>query len=708
MAAAGGAIAGGADDSDPSGPDASDTDNRTSDVASHWLVNVARRAGLSGAEALEIPPGESAPDAWAKASRALGIDEATLASHVANAFRLSVARLDQTTPRALRLVPERTVREHAVLPLRETDREVVVATADPANIDAEQAIAFASGRTPVFEVSPPSELLAAIERRYSPDGAVAPIVERIGESEGDGAPAAVAAAQAGESGAVLKLLKLIFRAAIAQRASQVTIGPSTNGAAVSFIVDGVSGHFMNLPTTAANHLISRLQVVGGVGLPDRARSRAGAARIEVDGHALDLRVAVRATDSGRRANVRVVDAAFQPALSDLGYSDEALGALTSMIDQSRGLIVLAGLDGAGKTTTVYAALRRLVAAQRSCVTIENPVERELPGVHQTQVDQRSGGTTAAAVRQALASRPDVVAVMEVTDPQAARPILEASEQSLVIACLRTRGLMDTLVQLEELGMERVQLGPALRGIVVQTLVRRLCAHCAGSADDAAGIDTRRPVGCDACAGRGFLGVIPMANVAPTDPEAARAIAQGTSWVELETTVYAGRAGGLLADGLFHVRAGDTTIEEVERAIHTKRVPAAATLKPLVLVADDDTVTRVMARSLLEQDGHRVAEAADGLQAIERIGNGEEVSLVILDLNMPRLDGREALKRLKSNVRTAGLPVIVLTGSSNPADEVLVIHEGADDYIRKPIDPPRFLARVHAALRRHASAAEGVS
>jgi CheY-like chemotaxis protein len=279
----------------------------------------------------------------------------------------------------------------------------------------------------------------------------------------------------------------------------------------------------------------------------------------------------------------------------------------------------------------------------------------------------------------------------------------------VVACVRTREIMDTLVRLEELGMARAPLGKALRGVAVQTLVRRLCGRCARSADDPAGIDVQRPVGCDHCAGTGFRGVLPLANVATITADAGEMIARGTPWPELAATAFAGHAGGLLADGLRHVQNGHTTIEEVDRAIHAPgaRVPGSGK-RPLVLVADDDTVTRILARSLLEQDGHRVVEAMDGMQAIERIGDGEDVRLVILDLHMPRLDGRQALKRLKSNVRTAGLPVIVLTGSSNPADEILVIDEGAEDYIRKPIDPPRFLARVHAALRRHASAAGGVS
>jgi CheY-like chemotaxis protein len=269
--------------------------------------------------------------------------------------------------------------------------------------------------------------------------------------------------------------------------------------------------------------------------------------------------------------------------------------------------------------------------------------------------------------------------------------------------------MDTLVRLEELGMRRASLGNVLRGVAVQTLVRRLCRRCARAADDPAGIDVKRPVGCEQCAGTGFRDVFPLANVAPISAQAGEAIARGTPWTELAATAFAGHAGGLLADGLRHVQNGRTTVEEVDRAMQATgaHVPPGG-VRPLVLVADDDTVTRIMARSLLEQDGYRVVEAADGVQALERIGKGGEVRLVILDLNMPRLDGRETLKRLKSNVRTAGLPVVVLTGSSNPADEIMVIEEGAEDYLRKPLDPPRFLARVHAALRRHASTADGVS
>jgi DNA-binding response OmpR family regulator len=152
-----------------------------------------------------------------------------------------------------------------------------------------------------------------------------------------------------------------------------------------------------------------------------------------------------------------------------------------------------------------------------------------------------------------------------------------------------------------------------------------------------------------------------------------------------------------------VREGVTTLEELDRVLgeraEVEEEAAPGGGEPMILIVDDDSVNRTLGRTLLHKSGYRVSEAVDGVVALEKLAGPEEYALMVLDLDMPRLSGLEVLKQVRSNVRTAGLPVVVLTGTREEDAEIELMEAGADDYIRKPIDPPRFVARVKAALRR---------
>jgi CheY-like chemotaxis protein len=206
-------------------------------------------------------------------------------------------------------------------------------------------------------------------------------------------------------------------------------------------------------------------------------------------------------------------------------------------------------------------------------------------------------------------------------------------------------------------------------------------------------------GCDRCARTGFLGVLPVLDIVEIDGHVAEAIRRGAAVADLRRV--ASRATGyrsLQGGANERVESGETTSDEVTRVFG----PAGAVdapLEPLVLIADDDAVLRTLARTMLEQSGFRVDEANDGVATVERLVTGDMPSLLILDLDMPGLDGHAVLAQLRSRLPTAGLPVVVLTASENPDDELRAMELGADDYVRKPIDPPRFLARIRAALRR---------
>ena len=293
--------------------------------------------------------------------------------------------------------------------------------------------------------------------------------------------------------------------------------------------------------------------------------------------------------------------------------------------------------------------------------------------------------------------------------------------------------------LADLGLDRSAIIDTFRGAVGQRLVRRVCAYCAVPIDGDSPDDTLpgavgdvRAGGCDKCRHSGYRGRLPLVEVFVMSVAFEQLLAQGASATRLNAQAIADGMRPLRDVALEHVRAGDTTFEEFTRVLgsrgdedpdptsaadHTtpqtaSAVPdvgpslstpcgrtGAADAEPVhVLLVDDDATTRTMARALLENIGYRVSEATDGAVALDLLKIGD-YHLMVLDLDMPILNGHEVLAHVRSAVATAGLPIIVLTGSAD--SEIKVMDEGADDYINKPIDPPRFVARVKAALRRAA-------
>ncbi len=644
-------------------------------MTAHWLKNVLVRAGVSGADALDLPPALPLRDAWQRVAQSLHLQDEAVAAHVASRFHLRQADLASAAVNVAKLVPESIARKHRVVPLREDDHDIVVATSDPTDIDAEQAISFASGRQVSFEVAPPAAIDAEIERRYAHDAAVTSLLQRVDAAPADGVrivdeiAGAVSKAHGGESSAVVKLANLLLDAAVEHRASALEIVAAGGQGSVSFRVDSVWMRFMQMPLPAMHHVIGRLRVIGNVGIAGRGKSRDGSARVRIEGKEYDLRVSMGTSGGAPRALVRIYDQQFRPLLAELGLSPDSDLAIRELL-AGAGFVIVTGPMDSGAAVVLYAALRDLATSRRVAFA-EDVLRWDVAGVQHIPLDPASG---AEALRRA-AQEVDVLAVGTLSDVAVAQTLAEAAARGkLAIARVEAssvRAAVDEVARL--VGHASI---PGLRAAIAVRHFRNVCQTCAAAAG------TPGP-SCESCHGTGFRGLSPvLAVLTPGD---------AAGWSE---------QGGLSAELRAHVAAGTTTEAEAERILSGGGIDAAPPGdRPRILVADDDPLIRLLARTVLEADGLEVTEASDGADAVTQVSRATDLSLVILDLDMPRLDGHAVLARLKREVRTAGIPVVVLTASTNPADEAKALDSGADDYIRKPIDPPRFLARVRAVLRR---------
>ena len=735
-------------------------------TATHWMQRVVGREGFPGADDVVIPAHASIQEVWQAAMTACGIDATTLAAAVARSFRTQVADFTLVEPTAAKLLPANIARKFLVFPLRDTDRYLVVAAADPTNVQAEQEVGFSSGRTPQVHVAPPWALANAIEAAYSPDKVAEALLEGVSESVDDlvevmgvtDEPEEISAEQSA-TGPVVRLTNLIFLEAIERGASDIHIQPTATGGVVRYRVDGVLRSGMQMPAQVLTRVVSRIKVMSRLDIADRLRPQDGRARMVVDGKKFDLRISTVPTRRAEKVVVRVLSPLQSGTLEDTGIPLGEVERVRQVLGGRDGIFVVTGPTGSGKTTTMYAALREVSTEDVNIMTVEDPVEYELPGLTQIQVESKQGVTFASALRAILRQDPDVVFVGEIRDLETAEVAAQASLTGhLVLATLHTNDAVGAIRRFTDLGLEPSTVADTLRASLAQRLLRRACPDCAQPVTDPLtsverhlakrfGVrPTVRAVGCEACGQQGYRGRLPVVELLTMSPAVQRMILEGVAPYQIHRQVEEEGMRTLLHSALQRVRDGETTLEEVARVVggddasgsgteadaaseatgavrpprgsgsRSPEAPVgppmvstfeAATLPaeededaaPRILVVDDDGSTRAIARGLLEKQGYSISEAADGSEALVYLSRGEAFDLMVLDLDMPMLGGREVLRAVRGSVSTAGLPVVVLTGTEDPQAEIELMEQGADDYIRKPIDPPRFLTRVKATMRR---------
>ncbi len=717
----------------------------------HWLADIARKAGLPHSDSLDVDAGSLLADAWRRVAEHCHLAESALAQEVADSLRLPLARLDQRDAHVNKFVPEKIARRFQVVPLRESDRQIVVATADPLNEEVERGVAFASGRMALFELSTPEQITAALDQVFSAASAApkvaaarAPVPSASGHAEPASAKPAPSAApsnaleeavQLVQTSAVethdddsavapvVRLTNLILRNAVQERASDIHFEPSPNGGTVRFRVDGLMRVHMRMPLLALTRVVSRIKVTGGLDIADRLRPQDGRAGIEVDHQHIDLRISTVPTRDAEKCVIRLLRGAGDEKLNDLHLSDRDLRTLRALIQHRNGVVIVTGPTGSGKTTTLYAAIRELDNGETNISTVEDPIEYELPGITQMQVETKRDFTFAAALRAILRQDPDVILVGEIRDLETAAIAVQASMTGhLVLTTLHTNDAASAITRLVDIGVERPALSATVRGVVAQRLIRHICPHCAQTIEGdlleeeqrlarAYGVSPRvRTVGCAKCGNTGYLGRIAVFEILQMTPAIQEQVAKGASVQEIQRTATQAGMKNLRSSALQRVLDGETTLQEVERVIgeiaDEEQAPVAAESKaftgPRVLLVEDDAVCRKVAKHLLQQGGYDVVEAKSGEEAMTMLEVDEHIALTVLDLGLPTIQGDEVLRRMRQSPATASMPVIVLTGSPDPDLEVRLIDEGADDYIRKPIEPKRFVTRIKAALRRAAA------
>ncbi len=476
---------------------------------------------------------------------------------------------------ALRLPPALALRR-MVLPFAVMDGQVYVACVDENDVGALQAVQRLFEQPVCAQRAEPESLKRALCRIFGDGKNPAPVIVqtrgRIDPRQAD--------TDAKDS---TGLCDELLHASIVRQASDVHIDPYEDGVQIRFRVDGQLEKYRKLPIALHTGLVSRFKVLAGMDIAEKRAPQDGrfSHKSGQTGHSVDVRVATLPTKYGERMTLRLLALQTETlTLERLGMFERDLHLFEDAIAKPHGMILLTGPTGSGKTTTLYAALRKLIAQEEwNIVTIEDPIEYGIPGVAQVEVDSGDKVSFGKALRSVLRHDPDIVMIGEIRDRETADVAIKASLTGhLVLSTLHTNSAASVITRLSDMGVDRYLTAATVRLAVAQRLVRRLCTHChkpreltmaeavALDKPDQVGATVFEPGGCLYCANRGFAGRLGVFELLPVDEELARKIADGA---EEATIAGHARQRGIpkLHDDAFEkLTKGLTTVKEALSAV----------------------------------------------------------------------------------------------------------------------------------------------
>jgi type IV pilus assembly protein PilB len=485
-------------------------------------------------------------------------------------------------PVSTALLPEALCRRYRAIPIGERDGKLLVAMSDPANVYALDDIRTMTGH----DVQPVVATANDVEQTISKfagmgDHVEALATEVIGSLEEEADLSELEAAV--EDAPIVKLVNAIMTQATADRASDVHIEPTERDVRVRFRVDGVLHEVMHSPKTIQGGLISRLKVMADLNIAEKRVPQDGRMSMRVGSKTLDLRLATLPTVFGEKVVIRILDksnALMQ--LSELGFHEDAFKRYEMSFRRPYGAILVTGPTGSGKSTSLYATLNIVNTVDRHIVTVEDPVEYQLAGVNQIQVNPKAGLTFASALRSILRADPDIILIGEIRDRETAMIAVESALTGhLVLSSLHTNDAPSAITRLTEMQVETFLVASALDCVVAQRLARVLCEKCkeAYEPDRAELVEAGYPegqidevkelfhsVGCDYCANTGYRGRTGLYEVMPMTEELERLTVDRASSEAIRSLAIEQGMIDLRQDGLIKAAKGVTSIEEIARVV----------------------------------------------------------------------------------------------------------------------------------------------
>ena len=496
---------------------------------------------------------------------------------------------EQLNPELVRKLPLEFLKKQCALPILSENNRVAIALADPLNLEAYDAISTILGQTCSRVVCPASEIEEAISRCYYQSTSINSDNEnpnvQDSPSNHNAADGALGQTQTEDllnianKAPVIKLVNKIFFQAVHSRASDIHIEPYENEARIRFRVDGVLHDILTLPKQQIAALVSRLKIMANLNIAERRLPQDGQSRIKIGRNLVDIRVSVIPTSGGERVVLRLLDkGSGELSLNEIGFCPEVLNHFRKLIRLAHGIILLTGPTGSGKTTTLYAAMSELNSEEKNILTVEDPIEYQLPGVGQMQIKPKINLTFANCLRHILRQDPDVIMIGEIRDVETADIAIQASLTGhLVLSTLHTNDSASAVTRLIDMGIEPYLISSSVVAVMAQRLLRVICPECKRPYTPDEQVISLWPeseklsemkelfykgIGCENCLDTGYLGRTGIFELLVIDDDIKDLISKRSgSHIIKEAAIEKGMST-LREDGLCKALAGKTTLEEV--------------------------------------------------------------------------------------------------------------------------------------------------
>jgi general secretion pathway protein E len=496
---------------------------------------------------------------------------------------------EQLSSELMRRLPLEFLKKQRAIPILLDKDEPAVALADPMNLQAYDAIVGVLGRPCRRIICPAPEIEQAISRCYylnpgeegsglTPEGPQANLTQETDMA----AVSSTVQTRAedllniADKAPTIKLVNKILFHAVRSRASDIHIEPYENQVQIRFRVDGVLHYILTLPKAQVAPLLSRVKIMANLNIAEHRLPQDGQSRVSIGAELVDIRVSVIPTAGGERVVLRLLDKGRgELKLEEIGFGPELLKIFRSLIGVSHGIVLITGPTGSGKTTTLYAALNELNCQERNILTVEDPVEYQLPGIGQMQVRPKIDLTFANCLRHILRQDPDIIMIGEIRDRETAQIAIQASLTGhLVLSTLHTNDAASAVTRLIDMGIEPYLISSSVVGIMAQRLVRVICPDCKQPYQPQNGTISWPEIqqeaklyqgaGCEKCLQTGYLGRTGIFELLLVEDRIRNMIVGRQEAHLVKQAAVKNGMTTLQQDGLRRALAGTTTVEEVYR------------------------------------------------------------------------------------------------------------------------------------------------
>ncbi|MDG5786865.1 GspE/PulE family protein [Evansella sp. AB-P1] len=481
-------------------------------------------------------------------------------------------------PKMTNIVPKEMATRNNVMPLKLEGDKLYVAMADPMDYFAIDDVRLYTGFQIEVAIATKDDIIKAIHKYYELEDAVEELFEEHPKQEEQEIESI-----SGVDSPMVKLVNQLLLRAVQERASDIHLDPQENKVIVRYRVDGVLRTERNLPKHMQNMLVARVKIMANLDITESRIPQDGRIKVNIDFHPIDLRISTLPTVYGEKVVMRILDMGNSlNNLDKLGFSPKHYDQLTSMLKEPTGIILITGPTGSGKSSTLYASLNRLNSEEVNIITVEDPVEYQLEGINQIQVNTKVGMTFANGLRSILRQDPDIIMVGEIRDSETAEIAVRASLTGhLVLSTIHTNDAISTIDRLIDMKIEPFLLAASLSGIISQRLVRKICRDCRKEQELTVRereIFTRRGLevekvykgdGCPTCNMTGYRDRIAIHEVLVLDETVKKMIMNDKSIHAIREYMTKQGMTFLVDDGLLKVKQGLTTTEEVLRVAMDK-------------------------------------------------------------------------------------------------------------------------------------------